>query len=111
MLIILLLALMAVTATVNGDDTFPPYRTSKGFRLVIHVTDPARHSAMGESEHGREVGAFHISSIFNVATGYPPDKGDIFFQASKPSEAGSTDSKYKDSTITVKGAPGRKFLT
>ena len=95
---------MALLVAANGDDTLPPYRVSKGFRLIVNATDPVRDAVLNKT-HGREIHGFHIMSVENAAAGFPPNSGAIFFQSFDPRDAGSPGAVFLGRTMAILGRP------
>jgi hypothetical protein len=76
------LTLLFGIATIAGSSpielpSYPPTITSKGFRLIINVTDTTRD--FSPSINGREIMSFHQQSIFGRAT-VLAGRGEIFYQ-------------------------------
>jgi hypothetical protein len=72
--------LAAITfASPIEPPSYPPTLTSKGFRLVINVTDVTKD--FSPSINGREIHSLHQQSSFSRATaGAGPGEGNIFYQ-------------------------------
>ncbi len=56
---------------------FPPTITSKGFNLIVNVTDPTKD--FSPSVHGLQISAWHEQSIFSRATP-SAGSGNVFYQ-------------------------------
>ncbi|KAH8881896.1 hypothetical protein GQ53DRAFT_847957 [Thozetella sp. PMI_491] len=77
-LAILFTLITAVLASPVDIAPYPPYLTSKGFRLVINVTDLTKD--FHPSINGHEIAAFHLQSSFHRATATEVGNGNIFYQ-------------------------------
>lgn len=91
----------AIIAVAKGQDAFPPWHMSKGFRLIINVTDLTKDFLQ---IHNGEIVSWHVTADTNVVSYWPyRDPRNVYWQVIHGDDSTDPGQQYNGTMMTILG--------